>query len=34
MLSTGPAEENFSKSIASVTSGWRSPTYSDDIGYD
>jgi hypothetical protein len=24
---TGPAVENFSKSIASVTSGARSPTY-------
>lgn len=30
--STGPAEENFSKSIASVTSGCKSPTYKDAIG--
>ena len=32
MLSTGPAVENFSNSMASVTSGCRSPTYREDIG--
>jgi|688.fasta_scaffold1026312_1 hypothetical protein len=32
MERTGPAVENFSKSMASVTSGAKSPTYLPDTG--